>query len=235
MKRLSVIIPCYNESPTVEELINKVVSAKIPLPEKEILAVDDSSKDGTWDILQRIKGNGAKGVVFKLNRHKKNSGKGAAIRTGIAAAEGDIIIIQDADMEYDPNEFEKVIAPIVQGTADVVYGTRFPQPLRPHNFTVHLFGNKMLTLMSNIFTGLSLTDMETCYKAFRAPVIKGLKLESNRFGFEPEVTAKISKLKVRIKEVPISYKGRKYSEGKKIGIKDAIDTAWCIIKYNLFV
>ncbi len=234
MKRLSVIVPCYNEKDTVQELIKKVAEAKIPLPEKEILAIDDSSKDGTWEILQSIKGNGLSGSIFKLRKHEKNMGKGRAIRTGISAAEGDIIIIQDADMEYDPNEYEKIIRPIIEGSADVVYGTRFPYPLRPGNFTMHLFGNKMLTLMSNIFSGLRLTDMETCYKAFKSPILKGITLKSDRFGFEPEVTAKISKLKIRIKEVPISYKGRKYSEGKKIGMKDAIDTAWCIIKYNIF-
>ena len=234
MKKLSVIIPCYNEHKTVAALISKVANAKIPLQEKEIIAIDDCSTDGTWQILQGIKDKGLSNVTFKLQKHQKNAGKGCAIRTGISLASGDIMIIQDADMEYNPDEYAKIISPIVEGRADVVYGTRFPQRLGINNFSIHLFGNKMLTLMSNIFSGLRLTDMETCYKAFRAEIIKGLYLESNRFGFEPEVTAKISKLKVRITEVPISYAGRKYSDGKKIGFKDAVDTAWCILKYNLF-
>ncbi len=233
MKKLSIIVPCYNEQQTVEALVYKVANAKIPVAEKEIIVVDDCSTDGTWKILENIKNKGLGNVGFKLQKHQQNSGKGFAIRTGISLAEGDIIIIQDADMEYDPNEYSKIIEPIVTNKADVVYGTRFPKQLGFKNFSIHLFGNKMLTLMSNMFSGLKLTDMETCYKAFRSEIIKKIKLESNRFGFEPEVTAKISKLKIRIIEVPISYAGRKYSEGKKIGFKDAIDTAWCIIRYNV--
>ncbi len=235
MQKLSVIIPCYNEERTVELLIDKVINAKTPLQEKELVLIDDCSSDGTLAILTGIQKKAAPpNVSFKLLQHEKNMGKGAAIRTGIKNCSGDIVIIQDADLEYDPSEFYDLIIPIIDNKADVVYGTRFPQPLTLKNFSLHVFGNKALTFLSNIFSGLKLTDMETCYKVFRAEVIKELNLRSNRFGFEPEVTAKIAKKGSTIIEKPVSYKSRTYAEGKKIGIKDAIDAAWCIIRYNVF-
>ena len=235
MKKLSIIIPCYNEERTVELLIDKVINAKTPLQEKELVLIDDCSNDKTLAILTEIQKKAVHpNISFKLLRHEKNMGKGAAIRTGIKHCSGDIVIIQDADLEYDPSEFYDLIIPIINNKADVVYGSRFPQPLTLKNFSLHVFGNKVLTFLSNIFSGLRITDMETCYKVFRTEVIKDIDLKSNRFGFEPEVTAKIAKKGSRIIEIPVSYKSRSYAEGKKIGIKDAIDATWCIIRYNVF-
>ncbi len=225
---LSIIIPCYNESKTINSLIEAV--KKSPVKKKEIIIVDDGSKDGTRDILNQLNDPEIR-IIF----HSKNKGKGAALRTGFNEAKGDICIVQDADLEYDPQEFPIVIQPILDGKADVVFGSRF-QSGRPHRVVYfwHRVGNGLLTLMSNLFTDLNLSDMETCYKAFRREIIQSVDIRENRFGFEPEVTAKISKLNIRIYEVGISYYGRTYDEGKKIGWKDGVRAVYCIFKYNLW-
>ena len=227
--RLSVIIPCYNERNTIENVINAVLSS--PVRNAEIIVVDDCSTDGTRDILSgRILSRVAR-VIF----HDRNLGKGAALRSGIAAATGDFVIIQDADLEYDPQEYPLLLEPLIQNKADVVYGSRFMGG-RPHRVVYywHSVGNRILTTLSNMFTNINLTDMETCYKAFRREVIQSISIEEDRFGFEPEITAKIAKLGSRIYEVGISYYGRTYAEGKKIGWKDGIRAVYCILKYNLF-
>ena len=215
--KLSIVIPCFNEKATILELIDAVRSA--PIQDKQIIIVDDGSTDGTREILKGIQGKADIDIIY----HKTNKGKGAALSTGFAAATGDICIVQDADLEYDPQEFPLVIQPIVDGKADVVFGSRF-QSGRPHRVVYfwHRIGNGVLTLLSNILTDLNLTDMETCYKAFKREVIQSITIEEKRFGFEPEVTAKISKKNLRIYEVGISYYGRTYSEGKKIGWKDGV-------------
>ena len=225
--KLSIIIPCYNERDTINSLIASVEQS--PIKDREIIIVDDGSKDGTRDLLSKINNHEIR-VIF----HETNQGKGAALRTGFAAATGDICIVQDADLEYDPQEFPLVIQPILDGKADVVFGSRF-QSCRPHRVVYfwHRVGNGFLTLLSNIFTDLNLSDMETCYKAFRREVIQSINIRENRFGFEPEVTAKISKMNLRIYEVGISYYGRTYDEGKKIGWKDGFRAIYCIVKYNL--
>ena len=226
--KLSVIIPCYNESATISSLIEAVKLS--PVRDKEIIIVDDGSKDGTRDILSTIEDQEVR-VIF----HERNQGKGAALRTGFQQASGDICIVQDADLEYDPQEFPVVIQPIIDGKADVVFGSRF-QSGRPHRVVYfwHRIGNGVLTLMSNFFTDLNLSDMETCYKAFKREVIQSINIRENRFGFEPEVTAKIAKKNLRIYEVGISYYGRTYDEGKKIGWKDGVRAIYCILKYNLW-
>ena len=225
---LSIIIPCFNESKTILSLIDAV--KKSPVKNREIIIVDDGSQDGTRDILNHLNDPEVR-IIF----HSKNKGKGAALRTGFNEAKGDICIVQDADLEYDPQEFPLVIQPILDGKADVVFGSRF-QSGRPHRVVYfwHRVGNGLLTLMSNLFTDLNLSDMETCYKAFRREVIQAVNIRENRFGFEPEVTAKISKMDVRIYEVGISYYGRTYDEGKKIGWKDGVRAVYCILKYNLW-
>ena len=225
---LSVIVPCFNEINTIETVIRKIQNS--PVDTKEIIIVDDFSTDGSRNLLKKINAKNIKKIF-----HEKNLGKGAALYSGIAIAEGEIIIIQDADLEYDPNEFPIVISPIIENKADVVFGSRF-QGGQPHRvlYFWHSLGNGFLTLLSNIFTDLNLTDMETCYKAFKREIIKKIKIEEKRFGFEPEITAKISKLNCRIYEVGISYYGRTYREGKKIGWRDGIRAIWCILKYNLF-
>ena len=227
--RLSVIIPCYNEKNTILQIVNAVIASKCM--EKEIIIVDDCSTDGTKEVLK----NKVSPLVDKIIYHEKNQGKGAAIHTGISNASGDIILIQDADLEYDPQEYSVLVAPILENKADVVYGSRFMGG-RPHRvlYFWHSLGNRILTQVSNIFTNLNMTDMETCYKVFRKEIIQSITLKENRFGFEPEVTAKIAKLDCRIYEVGISYNGRKYAEGKKINWKDGIKAFYCIIRYNFF-
>ena len=230
MTQLSIIVPCYNERTTILQLIDKVRSS--PVDRKEIVVVDDGSVDGTRELLQDLK---EKASDLKILFHPENMGKGAALRTGFAAAEGEICIVQDAELEYDPQEFPLVIQPIIDGKADVVFGSRF-QSGRPHRVVYfwHRVGNGFLTLLSNIFTDLNLTDMETCYKAFRRDVIQSVRICENRFGFEPEITAKIARRNLRIYEVGISYYGRTYSEGKKIGWKDGVRAIYCILKYNIW-
>jgi len=227
--KLSVVIPCYNEADTIEKVIVAVLSA--PYPDKEIIVVDDCSTDGTREILKEK-------IAAKVSRiiyQSVNQGKGAALRQGIQAATGEIVIIQDADLEYDPAEYPKILQPIIDNKADVVFGSRFMGG-EPHRVVYfwHRLGNGLITLMSNMFTNLTLTDIETCYKAFRREIIQSITIEEDRFGFEPEITAKISKMKCRIYEAGISYYGRTYDEGKKINWKDGFRALYCIIKYNLF-
>lgn len=227
--KLSVIIPCYNEKKTILNIVNAVRESDFL--DKEIIIVDDCSTDGTREILQNEISDSVDLIIY----HEKNRGKGAALRTGISHATGDIVIIQDADLEYDPKEYPILVNPIINDLADVVFGSRFMGG-RPHRvlYFWHSLGNKFLTLASNVFTNLNLTDMETCYKVFRKEIIQSIRIEENRFGFEPEITAKIAKLDCRIFEVGISYNGRKYEDGKKIGWKDGFRTLYCILKYNLF-
>ena len=227
--KLSTIIPCYNEVNTIEEVINAV--RKLHYDNKEIILIDDFSKDGTRELIR----NSIETKVDKVIYHNKNFGKGAAIRSGIKVATGDIVVIQDSDLEYKPEEILKVIEPILDGKADVVYGSRFVGAT-PHRvlYYWHSLGNKLLTTLSNMLTNITLTDMETCYKAFKREIIQSITIEENRFGFEPEITAKVARMNCRIYEVGISYYGRTYEEGKKIGWKDSISALRCIIKYNLF-
>jgi glycosyltransferase involved in cell wall biosynthesis len=227
--KLSVVIPCYNEIGTIGQVVEAVKAS--PVKNCEIIIVDDCSTDGTRELLKTKIESQVDVVIY----HPKNRGKGAALRTGFAAATGDIVIIQDADLEYDPQEYPIMIQPILDNKADVVFGSRF-QGGRPHRVVYywHRVGNGFLTMLSNMFTNINLTDMETCYKAFRREIIQSIKIQENRFGFEPEITAKVAKMKCRIYEVGISYYGRTYKEGKKIHWKDGIRAIYCIIKYNLF-
>ena len=224
--KLSIVIPVYNEKNTIRTIVKKVKEVDI---DKEIVIVDDFSTDGTREILKEMEGD-----VDNIIYHQKNQGKGAALRTGFNHITGDCVVVQDADLEYEPQEYHLLLKPILENKADVVYGSRFLGG-HPHRvlYFWHYVGNRLLTLLSNMFTNLNLTDMETCYKVFKTEVIKDIKIEQNRFGFEPEITAKVARKKVRIYEVGISYYGRSYSEGKKIGWKDGVRAVYAIIKYNL--
>lgn len=233
---LSILIPAYNEAKTIHLILDKVLAVELPGQlKKEIVIVNDCSKDGTKEAIENYFSSKS-GINYKLLNQPVNMGKGAAIHKAIELATGDYLIVQDADMEYDPNEYTILLNPILNGFADVVYGSRFVGD-KPHRilFFWHSLGNKFLTFLSNMFNNLNLTDMETCYKVFKADVIKNIKLNEKRFGFEPEVTAKIARIKdIRIYEVGISYYGRTYEEGKKIGWKDGFRAIYCILKYGLF-
>ncbi len=228
MPSVSVVIPCYNEVNTIEKILAAVRASDVK--DLEIVVVDDFSTDGTRDKLRDM----SQGQRLKILYHERNRGKGAALRTGFHAATRDIVVVQDADLEYDPRDYPRLIAPILEGKADVVFGSRFAggQSHRVLYFW-HSVANKFLTIFSNMFTNLNLTDMETCYKAFRREVIQAIDLKENRFGFEPEVTAKVSRMGCRIYEVGISYSGRTYAEGKKIGWRDGFRAVWCILRYNV--
>jgi len=226
---LSVVMPVFNEAATVGEVIKTVLAQR---PVQQLVIVDDCSSDGTWEKLQPLAQNEPR---IRLVRHEINQGKGAALRTGFSHATAPIVIIQDADLEYDPAEYHRLLAPILSGNADVVFGSRF-LGASAHRvlYYWHSVGNNVLTMFSNMATDLNLTDMETCYKTFRREIIQKISIEENRFGFEPEITAKVARLKVRIYEVAVSYSGRTYAEGKKIGWRDGLHALWCIIKYNFF-
>lgn len=235
-KKLSIVIPAYNEGPTIHLILNRIKEVTLPNGiEKELIIVNDCSKDNTEESILKYK-NENSDMNIQYYKHEVNQGKGAALHTGITKASGEYLVIQDADLEYDPQEYHQLLKPILSGDADVVYGSRFMGG-NPHRilFFWHSIGNKMLTFLSNMLTNLNLTDMETCYKVFRTDMVQGLTLKEKRFGFEPEVTAKISRIpKVRIYEVGISYYGRTFEEGKKINWKDGFRAIYCIVKYNLF-
>ncbi len=226
---LSVVIPIYNERDTIEEILSRVHDAPF---RKEIVVVDDGSADGSREVLRELE---AAGKIDRLILHDKNKGKGAALRTGFAQVSGDLVVVQDADLEYDPSEYPQLVQPFLDGKADVVYGSRFISG-KSHRvlFFWHSIANRCLTLISNMFTNLNLTDMETCYKVFRPEVVKAIEIDEDRFGFEPEITAKVAHMQCRIYEVGISYDGRGYQEGKKIGWKDAIWAFVCVVRYGLF-
>lgn len=225
--KVSIVMPAYNEAATIVEMVGKVLAVDLGCS-TELIIVDDASVDGTREVLNAVIGGSNVRVLF----HDRNQGKGAAIRTGLAHVTGDIVVIQDADLEYDPSDLPRLIAPIVRGRADVVYGNRFHGEAHRVLYFWHSVGNGVLTLICNMLTNLNLSDMEVGYKAFRADVFQRIRLRSNRFGFEPEVTAKVAKLGCRLYEVPISYYGRTYAEGKKITWKDGVSALWCIVRYR---
>ena len=236
MQKLSIVIPAYNEGATIHRILDKIRSVElIGGMEKEVIVINDCSRDNTSEVIKKYQAEYSD-FNLTLENHSINKGKGAALHTGIKSATGDYVIIQDADLEYDPDEYNLLLKPVLDGFADVVYGSRFMGG-RPHRilFFWHTIGNKFLTFLSNMFTNLNLTDMETCYKLFKSDIIKSIDLREARFGFEPEVTAKIARIKgIRIYEVGISYYGRTYEEGKKIGWRDGFRALYCILKYNLF-
>lgn len=235
MKKLSIIIPTYNEESTIQHILEKIKESNLNDIEKEIIIVNDCSTDETEQSVENFKERNPN-LNIQYYKHEVNQGKGASLNTGIEKATGDFVIVQDADLEYDPNEYLIMLKPILDGYADVVYGSRFIGG-KPHRilFFWHSIGNQFLTYVSNMFTNLNLTDMETCYKLFRREIIQSITIQEKRFGFEPEITVKVSKIpNIRIYEVGISYYGRTYEEGKKIGWRDGFEAIWCIIKYNLF-
>lgn len=227
--KVSIVIPCYNENATIATIVEHVKA--VPIEDMEIIIVDDASTDGTREILR----NTVEGQVDRIIYHPQNSGKGAALRSGFQAATGDVVVVQDADLEYDPQEIPILLEPILQDKADVVFGSRFLSG-RPHRVVYfwHMVGNRFLTMLSNMLTNINLTDMETCYKMFTKQIYKSIKIEEDRFGFEPEITAKVAQVKCRIYEVGISYHGRTYDQGKKIGWKDGVRAIWVILKYNIW-
>ncbi len=231
-KTLSIVMPAYNEEATIATIVEKVLAVPLPNIEKELVLVNDCSRDGTGRAIDEL---AAKYPNVRAFHHKVNQGKGAALRTGFKRCTGDWVIIQDADLEYDPNEYMLLLEPVLKGEADVVFGSRFVGT-GAHRVVYywHYMGNRFLTTMSNMFTNINLTDMETCYKLFKREIIQQIRIEEPRFGFEPEITAKVSRMKVRMYEVGISYYGRTYEEGKKIGWRDGFRAIWCILKYNLF-
>ena len=237
VETVSIVIPVYNEKDTWKDLLERVQSAEAGSLRKQILLIDDGSSDGTreqlTDFAERTEQSGAS-IEYKVIFHEQNQGKGAALRTGFEAADGDVVIIQDADLEYDPDDYSEVLRPIIEGNADVGYGSRFRNGRPPNTHWSNYAANRFLTFLSKVTTGLDMTDMETCYKAFRRNVLRRITLEQNRFGFEPEITAKIARLGVRFSEVPIRYVVRSHEEGKKIGWKDGLKAIWCIFKYGVF-
>jgi len=221
--KLTVVIPVYNEKETIQTIVHRVQAVPI---DKEIIIVDDDSTDGTKEVLKQLQAEGVK-VLY----HERNMGKGAALRTGFQHVTGDLAIVQDADLEYDPQDYLKLLQPILEGNADVVYGSRFSGQ-NQNMMSLHRFGNQFLTFVTNVLYGTSITDMETCYKLFRAPLLKDIKIECDRFNFEPEITAKILRRKLKIVEIPISYSARKFSEGKKITWRDGFSAVWTLFKYR---
>ncbi len=237
MLKLSIVIPVYNEKATLAEILRRVLAVPLPGIAREVVFVDDGSTDGTRELLADIPGLAGEALgeaEVRVFLQERNRGKGAALRRGFAEATGDLVLVQDADLEYDPADYPRLLAPLLDGRADLVYGSRFAggQPHRVLYFW-HALGNKFLTLCSNALTNLNLTDMECCYKVFRKEILQQIEIEENRFGFEPEVTAKVARLGCRIFEVGVSYAGRTYAEGKKIGWRDGVRAIWCILKYNL--